>query len=207
MAAPAADIRRRQLATALGLADALGRHDPRTALHGRSVARLSVLMGTELGFDEHRLERLRLAGMLHDIGKIFIPSHVLHRPGPLTAQEWEGMRRHPELGARMLSDAGLGDVQRWILAHHERPDGLGYPRGLSGDEIPIEASILAVADAYDAMTSVRAYRPILAHDEALEELQEGAGTQFSPEVVEIFLQAVDDLDDDLDVAVPVGSKT
>jgi putative nucleotidyltransferase with HDIG domain len=189
---------------ALGLVDALDRHDSRTAEHGRSVARLCTLVGTELGFDECRLERLSMAGLLHDIGKIQIPSRVLHRPGPLTAEEWEVMRRHPDLGARMLSGAGLDDVRSWILAHHERPDGTGYPRGLWGDEIPIEASILAVVDAYDAMTSERAYRATLGHDDALEELRQGAGTQFSAEVVYIFLQVVGDTRRE---AVPVGSRT
>jgi putative nucleotidyltransferase with HDIG domain len=205
LAAPVADIRRRlQLAAALGLAEELDRHDSHTAEHSRAVARLSTMVGLELGFDERRLERLSLAAVLHDIGKISIPSRVLHRPGPLTAREWKVMRRHPELGARMLSDGGLEDVQSWILAHHERPDGTGYPRGLRGDEIPIEASILAVADAYDAMTSVRAYRPILDHDEALQELRDRAGTQFSAEIVEVFVQAVDEIEV---AAVAVGSKT
>jgi putative nucleotidyltransferase with HDIG domain len=191
------------LVAALSLAEALDRHDRRTAVHSRTVARLCTLVGTELGFDERRLERLRLAGVLHDIGKIWIPSRVLHRPGPLTAQEWEVMRRHPELGARMLSGMGLDDVQRWILAHHERPDGRGYPSGRLSGEIPIEASILAVVDAYDAMTGERAYRATLGHDDALEELRNGAGTQFSAEVVEVFVRVIDDPIE----AVSVGSKT
>jgi putative nucleotidyltransferase with HDIG domain len=190
------------LVAALGLAEALDRHDSGTAEHGRSVARLCTLVGMELGFDERRLERLSLAGLLHDIGKVRIPSRVLHRPGPLTAEEWEVMRRHPDLGARMLSGAGLDDVRSWILAHHERPDGMGYPRGLWGDEIPIEASILATVDAYDAMTSERAYRPALGHDDALEELRQGAGTQFSAEIVEVFVRIVEPSE-----ALPVGSKT
>jgi putative nucleotidyltransferase with HDIG domain len=191
LAAPVVDTGRdANLAAAPGLAGALDRQDPLTARHSQSVAKLSVMLGSELGFDERHLERLRLTGLLHDIGKTRIPSRVLDRPRSLTAREWEAMRRHPELGAQMLGDAGLDQVQGWVLAHHERPDGTGYPMGLRAGEIPIEASILAVADAYDAMTSERAYRPALGHEEALAELREGSGTQFDTEVVEVFLEAV-----------------
>ena len=112
----------------------------------------------ELGIDEDRVQRIRLAGILHDIGKIGVPDSILCKPGPLTTEEMDQMRRHPELGARILSSSELDDVREWILAHHERPDGTGYPKGLTGDEIPIEAAILAVADAYEAMTSDRVYR-------------------------------------------------
>jgi putative nucleotidyltransferase with HDIG domain len=204
LAAPVVDIgREANLGSAFRLAGALDRQDSRTARHSETVAELCVLLGTELGFDERRLERLRLAVLLHDIGKIWIPNGVLDRPGPLTALEWEAMRRHPELGAQMLGDAGLDQIQGWVLAHHERPDGTGYPMGLRAGEIPIEASILAVADAYDAMTSERAYRPALGHKEALAELREGAGTQFDAEVVEVFLEAVGSPT----VPVAVGSRT
>ena len=101
------------------------------------------------------------------------------------------MRRHPELGARILSSRELDDVREWIMAHHERPDGTGYPRGLTGDEIPIEASILAVADAYEAMTSDRVYRMAIGTAKAREELERWAGKQFSREVVKAFLRALD----------------
>jgi HD-GYP domain-containing protein (c-di-GMP phosphodiesterase class II) len=147
-------------------------------------------MARELGFDEDRVERLRLAGILHDIGKIGVPDSILCKPGPLTADEMDQMRRHPELGARMLSSSELDDVRGWILAHHERPDGTGYPKGLSSDEIPIEAAILAVGDAYEAMTSDRVYRPALDRERAEEELLRHSGTQFSSEVVEAFLHAI-----------------
>jgi HD-GYP domain-containing protein (c-di-GMP phosphodiesterase class II) len=109
----------------------------------------------------------------------------------LTTEEFAQMRRHPELGARILSGSELDDVREWIVAHHERPDGKGYPKGLSADEIPIEASILSVADAYEAMTSDRVYRAAIGPERAREELIEHSGTQFNPTVVEAFLYALD----------------
>jgi HD-GYP domain-containing protein (c-di-GMP phosphodiesterase class II) len=140
---------------------------------------------------DERVQRIRLAGVLHDIGKIGVPDSILCKPGPLTSEEMDQMRRHPELGARILSSRELDDVREWILAHHERPDGTGYPRGLTADEIPIEAAILAVADAYEAMTSDRVYRMSIGHDKARDELERWAGKQFSREVVEGFLRALD----------------
>ena len=179
------------LATVLSLAEALDQRDSGTAKHSQTVGRLCEMMARELGFDEDRVERLRLAGILHDIGKIGVPDSILCKPGGLTTEEMDQMKRHPELGARMLSSSELDDVRGWILAHHERPDGSGYPKGLSGDEIPIEASILSVGDAYEAMTSDRVYRQSIGADRAREELLRGSGTQFSSEVVEAFLRAVE----------------
>jgi HD-GYP domain-containing protein (c-di-GMP phosphodiesterase class II) len=141
--------------------------------------------------NEERVQRIRLAGVLHDIGKIGVPDSILCKPGPLTSEEMDQMRRHPELGARILSSRELDDVREWILAHHERPDGTGYPRGLTADEIPIEAAILAVGDAYEAMTSDRVYRMSIGHDKARDELERWAGKQFSREVVDAFLRALD----------------
>jgi len=178
------------LATVLSLAEALDQRDSGTAKHSQTVGRLCETMARELGFDEDRVERLRLAGILHDIGKIGVPDSILCKPGQLNDEEMEQMRRHPELGARMLSSSELDDVREWILAHHERPDGTGYPKGLTTGEIPIEASILAVGDAYEAMTSDRVYRPALGKERAEQELLRHSGTQFSPEVVEAFLHAV-----------------
>ena len=113
---------------------------------------------------------------------------MLKKPGALTDEEWAEMRRHPELGARILDHANLRDISAWVLAHHERIDGRGYPHGLAGDAIPLEARILAVADAYEAMTADRAYRAALGHDAAQQELRDGSGTQFDPAVVEAFLR-------------------
>jgi HD-GYP domain-containing protein (c-di-GMP phosphodiesterase class II) len=125
--------------------------------------------------------------VLHDIGKLGVADAVLKKPGALTDDEWVEMRRHPELGARILDHANLRDISGWVRAHHERIDGRGYPLGLAGEEIPVEARILAVADAYEAMTADRAYRAALGHDAAQEELRAGTGTQFDPAVVEAFL--------------------
>jgi diguanylate cyclase (GGDEF)-like protein/putative nucleotidyltransferase with HDIG domain len=179
------------LATVLSLAEALDQRDSGTAAHSQTVGRLCEIMARELGFDEDRVERLRLAGILHDIGKIGVPDSILCKPGPLTSEEMEQMRRHPELGARMLSSSELDDVRGWILAHHERPDGTGYPKALAGDEIPIEASILAIGDAYEAMTSDRVYRMAISPEKAREELVQWSGKQFSAKVVDAFLSAID----------------
>jgi diguanylate cyclase (GGDEF)-like protein/putative nucleotidyltransferase with HDIG domain len=180
-----------QLATVIALAEALDIRDTGTGQHSHTVGRYSELMARELGFDEERVERVRLAGVLHDIGKIGISDRVLSKPGPLDADEWQEMRTHPEIGARLLSRAEFEDLRAWILAHHERPDGLGYPHKLSGDEIPLEARILAVADAYEAMTANRCYRPALGEGAARAELEGGAGTQFDARVVAAFLRALD----------------
>ena len=179
------------LATVLSLAEALDQRDSGTAKHSQTVGRLCEMMARELGFDEDRVERLRLAGILHDIGKIGVPDSILCKPGPLTSDEMDQMKRHPELGAQILSSSELDDVRGWILAHHERPDGTGYPKRLPAEEIPLEAAILAVGDAYEAMTSDRVYRMAIGPQKAREELLRWSGKQFSPTVVEAFLHAID----------------
>ena len=180
-----------QLATVIALAEALDIRDTGTGQHSHTVGRYAELMARELGFDEDRVERIRLAGVLHDIGKIGIPDRVLSKPGPLDADEWQEMYTHPEIGARLLARPEFEDLRTWILAHHERPDGLGYPRALGAEEIPLEARILAVADAYEAMTADRVYRPALGGETARAELLAGAGTQFDGQVVNALLRALD----------------
>jgi len=180
-----------QLATVIALAEALDIRDTGTGQHSHTVGRYAELMARELEFEEERVERVRLAGVLHDIGKIGISDTVLSKPGPLDADEWQQMYAHPEIGARLLSRPEFDDLRAWILAHHERPDGLGYPYGLSGNDIPVEAHILAAADAYEAMTADRVYRPALGAEGARTELECGAGSQFDPEVVSAFLRALD----------------
>jgi diguanylate cyclase (GGDEF)-like protein/putative nucleotidyltransferase with HDIG domain len=180
-----------QLATVIALAEALDIRDTGTGQHSHTVARYAELMARQLGLDEHRVERVRLAGLLHDIGKIGIPDRVLTKPGPLDASEWQEMYTHPEIGARLLARPEFADLREWILAHHERPDGLGYPRGLRSDQIPVEARILAVADAYEAMTADRCYRAALGVEAARAELEAGAGTQFDADVVAALLRAFD----------------
>ena len=180
-----------QLATVIALAEALDIRDTGTGQHSHTVGRYSELMARELGFEDEHVERVRLAGVLHDIGKIGISDRVLSKPGPLDADEWQEMYTHPEIGARLLSRPEFHDLRAWILAHHERPDGIGYPYGLRGDDIPIEACILAVADAYEAMTADRVYRPALGAEAARAELEAGAGSQFDAKVVRAFLRALD----------------
>jgi putative nucleotidyltransferase with HDIG domain len=175
----------------IALAEALDIRDTGTGQHSQTVGRYAELMARELGFAEEHVERVRLAGVLHDIGKIGIPDCVLSKPGPLDAEEWQEMYTHPEIGARLLSSPEFDDLRAWILAHHERPDGLGYPNASSGDEIPLEARILAAADAYEAMTADRVYRAALGEDAARAELEAGAGTQFDEEVVAAFLRVLD----------------
>jgi diguanylate cyclase (GGDEF)-like protein/putative nucleotidyltransferase with HDIG domain len=178
---------REQLAAAMLLAETLDLRDVGTARHSQTVGRYAEGIARTLGLPDDRVERIRAAGVLHDIGKLGVADAVLKKPGPLTDEEWTEMRRHPELGARILDHANLRDISGWVLAHHERMDGFGYPNGLTGEQIPLEARILAVADAYEAMTADRAYRAALGHDAAQAELRAGAGTQFDPRVVEAFL--------------------
>jgi HD-GYP domain-containing protein (c-di-GMP phosphodiesterase class II) len=118
---------------------------------------------------------------------------VLNKRGPLDEEDWEEIHRHPLIAARILDSSTIGDIRSWVLTHYERPDGLGYPNGLAGDEIPLEARILAVADAYEAMTSDRVYRPAMSPGEARLELERNAGTQFDEDVVGAFLGVLDRL--------------
>ncbi len=180
-----------QLATVIGLAEALDIRDTGTARHSQAVGRYARLMAVELGLGPDDVERIRVAGVLHDVGKIGISDRVLTKPGPLDDAEWDEMRTHPEIAARLLSRPEFSDLCAWILAHHERLDGGGYPNGLEDEEIPLQARILAVADAYEAMTADRVYRPALGEEAAREELRAGSGTQFDAEVVEAFLTALD----------------
>ena len=179
-----------QLATLLGLAEALDLRDFGTADHSRTVGYLCAQIAAKLGMSAARVERLEIAGILHDVGKIGLPDEILRKPGKLTEDEWRPLRRHPEIGARILSDESFTDIRSWILAHHERLDGRGYPKGLSGDAIPLEARIIAVADAYEAMTSHRVYRKARAPELARAELLRCTGSQFDSEVVAAFVAAL-----------------
>ena len=158
-------------------------------LHGHvhRVSDLAVDLGTGLGLGDEDLDRLALAGVLHDVGKIHLDPTILGKPGPLSEEEFELMRRHPELGFAMTRNRLDPKVAEAILYHHERYDGRGYPFGLEAEEIPLLSRIVLVSDAFDAMTSVRAYQPALPVEFAVEEITKNAGTQFDPAVVEIFL--------------------
>jgi putative nucleotidyltransferase with HDIG domain len=177
----------RHSSTVLALAEVIDIRDSGTAAHSETVGRYAGAIARELGLPQDLVERVRFGGIVHDVGKIGIPDAVLRKPGWLTEEDWIEMRRHPEIGARILRGANLDDIGEWVLHHHERPDGRGYPEGKRGDDIPLEARILAVADAYEAMTSDRVYRPAMSHEAAREELSTCAGEQFDPRVVEAFL--------------------
>jgi HD-GYP domain-containing protein (c-di-GMP phosphodiesterase class II) len=182
------------LQTLMSLTEALDIRDAGTATHSRTVGRYCALIAAQLGFDEDRVHRLEVAGRLHDIGKIGVPAAVLRKPGPLGDSEIAQVRTHPEIGAEVLSGRGLEDLSSWIAAHHERPDGRGYPDGLSDDEIPLESKILAVADSYEAMTAERSYSPGVGAKAARVELLRCAGTQFDPRVIAAFMAVLDELD-------------
>ena len=168
-----------------GLAEALLERDRYTGEHSESVVELAASVARGLGLDNAEIDKVRLAALLHDIGKVAIPDEILHKDGPLNEEEWEVMRQHPATGERILrSIPGLGGVARIVRHEHERFDGGGYPDGLSGNEIPIGSRIILACDAYHAMTSDRPYRKAMEHAEAIRELAASAGTQFDPEVTE-----------------------
>ena len=176
------------------LALALDARDPYTAGHSERVSAIAVGIGRQLRLDDEQLEVLRLGALLHDIGKIGVPDEVLRKPGALTAPEFELIKHHPALGARILRSVPfLARHIPIVELHHERPDGKGYPHGLAGDEIPLLARIAHVADAFDAMTSARAYRPARSPGEALSELWRCAGAQFDAEVVQALAGALPSL--------------
>jgi HD-GYP domain-containing protein (c-di-GMP phosphodiesterase class II) len=133
---------------------------------------------------------MRLAGILHDVGRVGMPDSLMQKHGPLDDAEWAWVRSHPEIGARMVGTTEFDDIGDWVLQHHERPDGRGYPEGRDAAQLPLESRILAVADAYEAMTADRPYRAALALDEAARELRREAGAQFDEDVVEALLRVV-----------------
>jgi len=159
--------------------------------HVDRVAELAGAVAQALGLSSHEIDRIRLAARLHDIGKTAIPAAILEKPGPLEAREWEFVYRHPLIGERIvLAAPALAHTAPLVRSSHERIDGGGYPDGLTGDEIPLGARIIAVCDAYDAMTSDRIYRPSLGVDAALLQLKSNAGTQFDATVVDAFCNAL-----------------
>jgi HD-GYP domain-containing protein (c-di-GMP phosphodiesterase class II) len=150
---------------------------------------LAELTARELNLGEIQVARVRFAALVSSVGRDQIRPEILNKQGPLNKEEWVEVCRQPELGAALLGDASFDDIREWILCHRERPDGSGYPRGLVGDEIALEARILAVTDAYVAMTSDRPYRLTRSHEDACLELSRCAGTQFDTTVVQAFLRA------------------
>jgi putative nucleotidyltransferase with HDIG domain len=171
------------------LATALDARERETLSHSKRVSEYSAHLARELGLSGARLEEVRQGSMLHDIGKIGIPDRVLLKPGQLTEEEWAVMRKHPEIGAWIVEGVeSLRPASSIVIAHHERFDGLGYPRGLRADEIPLGARIFAVADTLDAVLSDRPYRSGQSYEHAREEIGGNAGSQFDPEVTACFLR-------------------
>ncbi|MBN1528971.1 MAG: diguanylate cyclase [Thermoleophilaceae bacterium] len=170
------------------LSEALLERDRYTGEHSESVVKLVESVARGLALSVTEVNTVKAAALLHDIGKVAIPDHILNKPGPLDADEWEIMREHPVIGERILrAIPGMGGIARILRHEHERFDGSGYPDGLAGQDIPIGARIILACDAYHAMTSDRPYREAMAHATAVRELAAGAGSQFDPEVTEILI--------------------
>lgn len=190
-------LERTFVSTVEALANALEANDEYTSTHARWITDLSLRVGRELGLDERALKRLELGALLHDIGKIGIPTDVLSKPGRLTAAERRVVQTHPELGERIIAPIDRLQLVRPIVRHcHERWDGRGYPDGVAGEQIPLESRIIFVCDAYHAMTTDRPYRRRLSHREAARRLTEGAGSQFDPNVVEVALRVLEQAADE-----------
>ncbi|MDP9399833.1 MAG: diguanylate cyclase [Actinomycetota bacterium] len=170
------------------LAGAVDAKDGVACDHGRRVAELTALLAEAAGLGPDEVERLRTAGVLHDVGKVGVPDTILRKPGPLEPHERAAIERHSVLGEELVAGAGLPDVGRWVRHLHERVDGTGYPDGLVGAEIPFESRLLAVADALEAMTSDRPYRAALPLEAALDELEGGAGSQFDEKLVAVAVE-------------------
>ncbi len=180
-----------RLAAVLLLAETIDLRHPSTAEHSRTVGAHARATAAALGLEPERVERIHAAGVLHDLGKLGISDSILAKPTAPDDAEWDEIRRHPSTGARILENAGLDDIAAWVRAHHERIDGVGYPERLNRREIPLEARILAVADAFEAMTADRPYHAGISRDAACQELCRCAGTQFDAAVVDAFLSTLE----------------
>jgi HD-GYP domain-containing protein (c-di-GMP phosphodiesterase class II) len=175
-------------ATIEGWSHAMDLRDKETEGHSQRVTELTVRIARAMGVAEEEIMHIRRGALLHDMGKMGIPDHILLKPGPLDPEEWEIMRKHPVYAFEMLSPiAYLRPALDIPYCHHEKWDGSGYPRGIKGDQIPLAARIFAVVDVWDALTSDRPYRPAWPKEKALEHIREGVGGHFDPRVVEVFL--------------------
>jgi len=187
------ELERMLVATVGALANAIEARDPYTRGHTDRVARITIAFCDRLGWEREKLSIARMGALLHDIGKIGVPDAILRKPGRLTADEYELMKEHTVIGAQILQGIhALEPAIPFVLSHHERWDGKGYPEGLSGKNIPIEGRILAIVDAFDAMTSARVYRAPMSMDAAVAEIRRCAGTQFDPGLVPAFVRLYED---------------
>ncbi len=175
------------------LADAIDAKDNYTKGHSGRVAAYSKEIAKRYGYDEKRQEKIFMMGLLHDVGKIGVPDEVINKPGRLTDEEFAKIKKHPGIGGKILDNIReMPELAAGAKWHHERYDGKGYPEGLSGDDIPEEARIIAVADAFDAMTSTRSYRGALPIEEVRREIEKGKGNQFDPKFADIMLEIIDE---------------
>ncbi len=178
--------------TIKSISAALDAKDEYTHGHSLRVTLYSLILANDLNLSDAKLEEIETAGLLHDIGKIAIPQSILCKPGRLTEDEFQIMKLHPENSERLITNVKkLKGISSWLKTHHERWDGMGYPDGLSGEEIPLTARIIAIADTYDAMTSTRSYRKALSHEIAIEEIKNCTGTQFDPILAKMFTDKSD----------------
>src|SRR5207302_5656747 len=183
------DVRDLMMGVLHSLTSAVDAKDPYTCGHSERVAVLSRRLAREMALPAQLVERIYMAGILHDVGKIGVPESVLHKTGKLTVEEFDQMKKHPQIGARILADIKqVQDLIPGVLYHHERYDGKGYPTGLSGENIPLMGRLICVADCFDAMTSNRTYRRALPLEVAMIEVHRCAGTQFDPAMAEAFLR-------------------
>jgi len=176
----------------LAMVKVLEERDAYTKGHSERVANYATMLAKAVGMKGKAIERIRLAGFLHDIGKIGIPDRILNKPSHLTSDEFEEIKSHPVRGVEIISNLShLRDIVPWILHHHEAWDGSGYPKGLKMEEIPIEARILAVADVYDALTTKRAYRSAFSKEEAIKIMNEMKGEKLDPQLVDLLISLID----------------
>lgn len=203
----ALELGRAYRGTTLLLSDVLEADDEYTGLHSRDVVSLAVAVADEMGLDAGQRRNVEFGALLHDVGKIAVPSEIINKPGPLTADEWIVIKTHTIEGQRMLDRVGgvLSEVGQVVRSSHERWDGDGYPDGLTGDQIPLEATIVCCCDAFNAMTTNRSYRKARPAEEALEELWRCSGTQFSPDVVVVASRIIE-RDLELGVTQPLASS-
>jgi HD-GYP domain-containing protein (c-di-GMP phosphodiesterase class II) len=181
--------RRLFMGTLQALTAAIDAKDRYTRGHSERVSHVSTQIARAIGLSAEDVETIRIAGLVHDVGKIGVPEAVLCKQGRLTDPEFDAIKRHPQIGYGILQDIRpLKGVLPGVLHHHERWDGKGYPSGLSGESIPLQARIIAIADTFDAMSSTRSYRPAMPRDKVLAELQRCAGTQFDPALIPAFMR-------------------
>lgn len=182
------------LDTVIALGRSLDSSDPYTAKHSEDVAEYALIIAKSMKLSKAKCTAIKIGGLLHDIGKIGIPSNIINKKGRLTEEEFAKMKEHPVIGynnLKHISELQQNGVLDIVLYHHERYDGKGYPRGLKGKDIPLLARIVCVADCFDAMVTKRIYRDQLSYDVAIQELRNNKGTQFDPEIVDIFLEEVE----------------